>query len=374
MPEDENKKNDKAQDENKAASTIQKIVREHVKESRHKSEIDSPQARGYLEQLKGESAGQSSDVGAASRNLVHEVSKIGDDEKKVSVLKRIVQETKSNPDAHEIILKQSVDALKHLPYKDKLNFINFCVHEDGKQELYSQEHTDNSKQRQRNLDLYEKFLDFDAEDIEPGKNILLVGGGDSKIQADLPQQNVTNYDMKKDDGDKSVAKEHVEGNFTKELDASVKGKQDEIWCMFSLPMYSESTTQIKDFFTNAVGSAKDGANIRIFPVEHYGESTSKNASYALISDELKEFEGAALSVIEENKELFEVKRHEQKVDKSFSKKKGQGITITVKDAEKAEGFLKESLGQLEERFLEEHREPKQPKTTPPAEITFTPFR
>lgn len=340
---------------------IQKIIREYIKKNKNKSDPDNPKAIEYLEQIRNSGTSKGDNIVESSTNLVHEISKITDDAKKVSVLKKIIQETRANPKSQKIILKQSVEALKHLPYKEKEKFINFCVYEQGKQNLYSEEKHEDRKEQERPLELYEKFLNFKSENIPSNQNILLVGGGKSQIRKALPMHNITNYDLTPVSHSDKIANTEIEGNFCTKLDDRVKNNHDQIWSLFSLPMYAESTTQIKGFFNNAVSSLKDGGIIRIFPIEHYGESASKNPSYSLITEELIEFEKNSINIMEQNPDLFKVEHHNEKIDKSMSKKNAKGITITVNDSLKAQEFLKSSLDKMELEFIEKHSRPKKAK-------------
>lgn len=124
----------------------------------------------------------------------------------------------------------------------------------------------------RNLTQYLHQLKCSETDLATLKardqpKILLIGGGQSSIKKDLGERNhnnihVTNVDPVRYSNPEDTADLTINEDF---LTANIEGKFDEIWCLFSLPLYIVNPDDVTKFYTKALGLLADNGVLRIFP-------------------------------------------------------------------------------------------------------------
>jgi len=99
------------------------------------------------------------------------------------------------------------------------------------------------------------------------KKILLIGGGKSPIKKELNNLginiSITNVDPIKYNNPEYTADETINEDF---LTANVEDKFDEIWCLFSLPLYIVNPDDVTKFFTKALELLADNGVLRIHPL------------------------------------------------------------------------------------------------------------
>jgi len=124
----------------------------------------------------------------------------------------------------------------------------------------------------RNLTQYLHQLKCSETDLATLKardqpKILLIGGGQSSIKKDLGDKNhnnihVTNVDPIRYSNPEDTADLTINEDL---LTANIEGKFDEIWCLFSLPLYIVNPDDVTKFYTKALGLLADNGVLRIFP-------------------------------------------------------------------------------------------------------------
>ena len=124
--------------------------------------------------------------------------------------------------------------------------------------------------RDRDLDEYKKKLlistyEFDQIN-QTKKNILLIGGGISPIQDKWStiRANITNIDFSPSEI-QTDRLHQITGNFLTE-DFCIN-YFDEIWSLYSLPLYAPDTSSIYIFIAKSMLILVPGGKLRIFPLE-----------------------------------------------------------------------------------------------------------
>jgi len=122
---------------------------------------------------------------------------------------------------------------------------------------------------QRTMD----YIDIDPQQLQ-GKRILLIGGGLSPIRQNLEEMGVypeiiTNVDKFLPHPDArcehlKIGEDFNSATVDQHL-ADKKNKYDEVWVVFSLPAYAETTQDVVNFYKRALKSLKKGGTLRIFP-------------------------------------------------------------------------------------------------------------
>lgn len=112
------------------------------------------------------------------------------------------------------------------------------------------------------------------------KKLLLVGGGTSTIRKELCSRGifteVTNLDFFFD-FHPFVSHIHIKKDFYKyDLRANY---YDEVWCLFSLPLYSFSEKEVGLFFAKSSLALKPNGNLRIYPFFVYALGTRSNMAF-----------------------------------------------------------------------------------------------
>jgi hypothetical protein len=107
-------------------------------------------------------------------------------------------------------------------------------------------------------------LELEQKELS-NKKILLIGGGQSPIKKNLQGQDVhiTNVDPISYDNPEDTADHTINEDF---LTANIEGKFDEIWCLFSLPLYIVNPDDVTKFYTKALGLLADDGVLRISPI------------------------------------------------------------------------------------------------------------
>jgi len=305
----------------------------------------------------------SDDIGRSIQDLMYKISKFPDS-KKIQILKFIISDHELNEKKKKTILKMCVPVINHFPYDDKLKFIHFS----NKTIQPYDKHRKYNKENARLFQYYQKALNINPLDLK-NKNILLVGGGASPIQEHLPNSNITNYDIRKIDDNPAIANKIIKGNFCHKLNKAVNHNQDEVWALYSMPMYSNSMHDTISFFENAFLSLKKNGVLRVFPIGQHVDNIDMNPASILIIDELKLLDTELLTAFEEKTNLFEVKKKSTTVQNFWQKVETQGCEITVKNPKEAVIFLKQIAQKLQDKVKSSIK--KQPKKIMPAEITWS---
>lgn len=132
--------------------------------------------------------------------------------------------------------------------------------------------------RDRDLDEYKNKLLISRDDFhqinQVQKNILLVGGGISPIQANFStiRANITNIDFSPSE----IQTDHlhqINGNFLTE-DFRIN-YFDEIWSLYSLPLYATNLYSIYMFIAKSMLILVPGGKLRIFPLEFSDDKKMK---------------------------------------------------------------------------------------------------
>lgn len=300
------------------------------------------------------------DIEVPTQDLMYEISKVSDSEK-IKILKSIISDSQLNEKKIRTILTLCTPVINHFSYVDKLDFINFS----NKKIQFYNEHRKYNKEDSRPLQFYQKLLNIDPLDLK-NKNILLIGGGFSPIQKDLGTSNITNYDIRKIDDNPEIANKIIKGNFCHKLNKAINHNQNEVWALYSMPMYSNSMHDTISFFENAFLSLKENGVLRVFPIGQYTDNASMNPASILIVDELKLLETELLKAFEEKNNLFEVKKNTTTLKNFWQEIETQGCEITVKNPKEAVVFLKTIAQKLEDKVKASIK--TQPKEIMPAEI------
>ena len=129
--------------------------------------------------------------------------------------------------------------------------------------------------RNRDLNEYTKKLLISTYEFhqinQAQKNILLVGGGVSPIQDKFStlRANITNIDFSPSEHQTNHLHQ-IAGNFLTEKFGI--NYFDEIWSLYSLPLYATDKTSIYIFIAKSMLILVPGGKLRIFPLE-FGDDT-----------------------------------------------------------------------------------------------------
>jgi len=110
-------------------------------------------------------------------------------------------------------------------------------------------------------------------DSMQGKDICLVGGGESQLLRDMHANgirpnsltNIDPYAREVDDGTIHVKQDY--------LDTKDKDKYDKILAVFSLPGYCQTVEQLKTFYKTSILALKPGGSLHVAPINsryHFG--------------------------------------------------------------------------------------------------------
>lgn len=130
-----------------------------------------------------------------------------------------------------------------------------------------------SKQkRNRDLDEYLNKLGIAEVDFaqlnQMDKKLLIVGGGYSLVEPlfnSRTTMTITNIDLDPPLNNNSPRIINIKGDFT--LMPPTFNNYDEVWALYSLPLYSPNKKAIFMFLMNAILSLKPSGHVRFFPLE-----------------------------------------------------------------------------------------------------------
>lgn len=155
-----------------------------------------------------------------------------------------------------------IDSCTNLLNPDQIKALANLLDLPSKQD--QQAEMSNNRFNNRDLNRYENELGFNSDDVLT-KKILLIGGGQSPIKKNLQGQDVhiTNVDPIRYDNQENTADKTINEDF---LSANIEGKFDEIWCLFSLPLYIVNPEDVTKFYTKALNLLADNGVLRIHPI------------------------------------------------------------------------------------------------------------
>lgn len=162
----------------------------------------------------------------------------------------------------------------------------------------------------RNLATHEAHFKVNAEDLV-GKKLLLIGGGQGPLKKELTERNidcdVTNIDpaftsLNKDNADHLIPHKFSHPETKKVLR---QNQYDEVWALWSLPMYASNRHEVIDFFKDSLKavSPKQGI-LRFGPTGRY--EYTMDVSGMLREAYIKRLSNTILNVLEARKDLFDV--------------------------------------------------------------------
>lgn len=164
-----------------------------------------------------------------------------------------------------------------------------------------------NQKRNRDLNEYLDKLCISTEDFlsinSNEKKILLVGGGNSTIQeyfAKKTKMNIVNVDFDPPQYSECDRIRNIKADFV--ADCDYKDEFDEIWALYSLPLYSPSKEMIYKYILKALLALKPEGVFRFFPIEYdtneklktkdadYDMATMENTRTVLkVLDSIKEY-------------------------------------------------------------------------------------
>ncbi len=132
----------------------------------------------------------------------------------------------------------------------------------------------------RNRDIEEYFdkLQISATDFNaintPDTQILLVGGGMSPIQPNFSKTNfvITNIDFAPSNVHNNKLNQ-IKGDFL--VVSCQQNFFNEIWALYSLPLYAKSVEAIRVFFAKSILALAPKGTLRIFPLEFSDDTKLK---------------------------------------------------------------------------------------------------
>jgi hypothetical protein len=159
-------------------------------------------------------------------------------------------------------VRSKIDSCTNLLNPDQIKALANLLDLPSKQD--QQAEMSNNRLNNRDLNRYENELGFNSDDVLT-KKILLIGGGQSPIKKNLLDQDVhiTNVDPIRYDNQENTADKTINEDF---LSANIEGKFDEIWCLFSLPLYIVNPEDVTKFYTKALNLLADNGVLRIHPI------------------------------------------------------------------------------------------------------------
>ena len=146
--------------------------------------------------------------------------------------------------------------------------------------------------RDRDLDVYLNKLHIDTVTYKSlnqiGKKVLLVGGGYSLLKPLFINQTVihfTNIDLDPPNYDSLPRLINIKGDFTENKE--YMDEFDEIWALYSLPLYSPDKYSIYMFILKSILAIKNAGIVRFFPLEFDSSSKlhTKDADYDMTTME-----------------------------------------------------------------------------------------
>lgn len=252
----------------------------------------------------------------------------------------------------DLFCPDNMSMMKNLSYTQRANIVSrvmACPPNRG-----SQLSSVSQQRHDRSFSEYQSFLNLNDTDFR-GKNILLVGGGDSNLRSSLRGATITNIDLHKP-ASRRASHHHIQGNFCNSGQV-IRGRRDrgqnEVWCLFSLPMYARSVTETKKFFSNAISSLSDNGVLRIFPAFEKSPLASQSHSiYSLVNRDLEGLERNIMSSIASRPDLFEVSYYQQSYRHGIIGGRGTsqntGVNIRIRSGQRSDAvnYLQNQLRHL----------------------------
>ena len=164
-----------------------------------------------------------------------------------------------------------------------------------------------NQKRNRDLGEYLKRLQVSEKEYErintPDTKILIIGGGMSVIQESFlcdTVMDVTNIDLDPPTSNEVGRIKNIKGDYF--LIDTEMDFYDEVWALYSLPLYAPNSDAIRMFIYKALLNLKTGGVLRFFPLEYDNESKphTKDADYDVPTMECTE---CVMQVIDELSEL-----------------------------------------------------------------------
>lgn len=152
-----------------------------------------------------------------------------------------------------------------------------------------------NQKRNRDLDEYLKRLKISKKEYErintPNSKVLIIGGGMSVTQDSFLYDtfmSITNIDLDPPTNDEICRINNIKGDYL--LINTEMNYYDEVWALYSLPLYSPSSDAIHLFIYKALLNLKAGGVMRFFPLEYDDKIKlhTKDADYDMSTMECSE--------------------------------------------------------------------------------------
>jgi hypothetical protein len=126
-----------------------------------------------------------------------------------------------------------------------------------------------------------------AQKILTNKNIVLLGGGRSRLGEELREHNIIPHQLVNADpfvenveegADTVIPLSASDENFIQKMHAQGIKSADEIWAEYSVPAYLENPKEIKQLFQNIHELLAPGGSARIWPIQVGGRGTESDLS------------------------------------------------------------------------------------------------
>lgn len=163
-----------------------------------------------------------------------------------------------------------------------------------------------NQKRNRDLDEYLEKL-FVSKDVfmklnQKNRQLLLVGGGRSLLESSfskLTMMDITNVDLAPPFEVTSRRHINIKGDFTEM--SGYTNKFDEIWALYSLPLYSPDARSVFMFIMKSILAVKPQGCIRFFPLEfdNSAKMKTRDADYDLPTMECTNNVLEVLNIVDE---------------------------------------------------------------------------
>lgn len=215
-----------------------------------------------------------------------------------------------------------------------------------------------NQKRNRDLNEYLDKLCISTEDFlsinSNEKKILLVGGGNSTIQeyfAKKTKMNIVNVDFDPPQDSEGDRIRNIKADFV--ADCDYKDEFDEIWALYSLPLYSPSKEMIYKYILKALLALKPEGVLRFFPIEYdkneklktkdadYDMATMENTRTVLkVLDSIKEYGVEVERVRKEKQNINRIEEAAILTNKFEIEEKNKFNLILEEDIKKYSRFTK----------------------------------
>ena len=153
----------------------------------------------------------------------------------------------------------------------------------------------------RDLSQHAHFLNFSFADTPrnlTNKNVLLVGGGNTQNQAQLPQTHFHNVDLTLPSNSSEaamVAQFHTRADFSQSALTVAEGNFHEIWALYSVPYYSDNIPSVANTYTNFLTNASSNSILRVYPIDMIKTKTA-----SLIEPQILAFQKNIIQLINQS--------------------------------------------------------------------------